>query len=179
MFNLFKKKEPSVKVIDTVTITETAKLKALLAHWKSDSNIIIVFWFEESLRQAEAYFSGQTKERITLLTSREAGGQQNSGKTIVFAEHYPVRSKEETLYHKLQLTKVQVYSSLDEPFFIRFGGNKIVQLMQRLGVREDEIIQHTMINKAILAAQKKMEKKIVFEQPAHSQKNWLEKNFPV
>ena len=179
MFNLFKKKEPSVKVIDKVTITETAKLKALLSHWKRDRNITIIFWFEESLRQAEAFFSDQATANVTLLTSREAGLQHISGNTIVFAEHYPVRSKEEALYQKLHLTTVQVYSSLDEPFFQRFGGDKIVQLMQRLGVKEEEIIQHTMISKAILAAQNKMEKKIVIEQPAHSQKNWLEKNFPV
>ena len=179
MFNLFKKKEPSVKVIDTVTITETAKLKALLSHWKRDRNITIIFWFEESLRQAEAFFSGQTTERITLLTSREAVVQQNSGKTIVFAEHYPLRSKEEDLYRRMNLATVQVYSSMDEPFFQRFGADKIVKVMERLGMKEDEIIEHSLISKAILAAQNKIEEKIIVEQSGHSQKNWLEKNFPA
>lgn len=179
MFNLFKKKEPAVKVIDKVTINEAAKLNALLTLWNSHRNIILVFWFEESLRQAEIFFSGKTTEPITLLTSREAGTQQITGKTFVFAEHYPLRSKEEELYLRMNLTTVQVYSSLDESFFQRYGGDKIVQVMQRLGINEDEIIEHSMISKAILTAQNKIEKKIVAEQAGHSQKNWLEKNFPA
>ena len=179
MFNLFKKKEPAVKVIDKVTINETAKLKVLLAYWNRDRNIILVFWFEESLRQAESFFSIQTSESLPLFTYREAVIQQISGKTIVFAEHYPLRSKEEDLYHRMNLATVQVYSSMDEPFFQRFGADKIVKIMERLGMKEEEIIEHKLISKAILAAQNKIEKKIIAEQSGYSQKNWLEKNFPV
>jgi phosphoribosylanthranilate isomerase len=176
MFSLFKKKEPEIKVIDKVVIDETAKLKTMLAQWESDKNIAFVFWFDESLRQAELYFTSQTNEPFTFLTSREAGSPQLAGKTAIFAEHYPIRSKEEELYRKMNLHTVQVFSSLNEPLFKRFGSDKIIQVMKQLGMKDDEVIQHNLVSKAIRNAQEKIEKKVVMDQSAHSQNDWLEKN---
>lgn len=177
MFNLFKKKDPETKVIDKVVIDETAKLKAMMAYWTADKNTAFVYWFDESLRQAESFFTNQSTEPVTLLTAREAATPQLAGKTAVFAEHYPLRSKEEELYKKLNTKQVIVFSSLNEPLFKRFGADKIIQVMKQLGMKDDEVIEHSMINKAIQRAQEKIEKKVVVEQSAHSQHDWLEKNF--
>jgi hypothetical protein len=177
MFNFLKKKRPAIKVIDRVLISEPAKLKAMISLWKNDNNIVFIFWFEESLRLAETYFSGHTNEPITLLTAREAGTSQLSGKKTVFAEHYPLLSKEEDLYQRMNLQTVEVFSSLNAPLFQQFGGNKIIDVMQRLGLKEDEIIEHKMITSAIRKAQKKIEKKVIVDQTAHSQAEWLQKNY--
>jgi len=50
--------------------------------------------------------------------------------------------------------------------------------MQQLGMKEDEIIEHKMISNAIRKAQDKIEKKLLMEQTAHSQEDWLIKNLP-
>lgn len=176
MLNLFKKKEPEIKVIDKVVIDETAKLRTLFVQWENDKNTAFIFWFDKSLRQAESYFTSQTNEPVTLLSSREAGTPQLAGKTVLFAEHYPMRSKEEELYRKMNLKTVQVFSSLKEPLFQWFGADKIIQMMKQLGMKEDEVIEHSMVSNAIRNAQEKIEKRVLLDQAALSQNDWLEKN---
>ena len=177
MFNFFKKKEPETKVIDKILMDESGKLKAMFSAWSKDKNIAFIFWFDESLRLAENYFSSQTTEAITLLTAREAATPQLKDKTPVFAEHYPLRTKEEELYLKMNLQSAQVFSSMREPLFQQFGGDRIIQLMQKMGMKEDELIEHPLISGSIQKAQKKIEKKVLIEQTAQSQADWFEKNF--
>ena len=177
MFNFFKKKKPSIEITDRVVISEPAKLKAMLSQWKNDKNIVFIFWFDESLQQAETFFAGQASEPVSLLTAREATSTHLAGKTIIFAEHHPLRSKEEGLYSKMNLQTVQVYSSLKEPLFQRFGSDKIIKLMQQLGMNEDEIIEQEMVSKSIRKAQENIEKKVVVDQNASSQAEWLQKNY--
>ena len=177
MFSFFKKKKTEITVIDKVVIDEIAKLNAMITYWQSNKNIAFIFWFDESLRFAANYFADNKAEPITLLTAREAGTPQLAGQEPVFAEHYPLRSKEEELYHKMGLKKAVVFSSLKEPLFQRFGADKIIQVMQQLGMKEDEVIEHGMVSKAIQRAQDKIEKKVLIERSAHSQHDWLEKNF--
>jgi len=179
MFNFFKKKAAEIKVIDKVVIDETAKLKAMLDLWNTDNNIIFIFWFDESLDKAAVYFGNQTTAPITLLTAREAATPQITGRIPVFGEHFPLRNKEEELFSKLNLETVQVFSSLREPLFQQFGSDKIIQLMQQLGMKEDEIIEHAMISKAIKRAQEKIENKVTTDLTARSQQDWIDKNYTL
>jgi len=176
MFNLFRKKGPSIKVTDKIVIAEEAKLKAMLNYWTENKNAVFIFWFDESLDHAEKYFTAQTTETVTLLTARQANAAQLTGKIPVFAEHYPLRNKEEELYHKLGLTNVLIFSSLKEALFQRFGGDRIIEMMQKLGMKDDTLIEHALISNSIRQAQDKIEKKVVMEVSAHSQKDWLQKN---
>jgi len=176
MFNLFKKKEPEIKVVDKVVIGETSKFPALLSEWKKDNNVAFVFWFDESLEAAASYFATQASEKITLLTAREVSNPALGGKKVIFAEHYPLKSKEEALYRKLNLNMVEVFSSLQEPLFRQLGADKIIQVMRQLGMKDDEIIDHNMISSSIRRAQEKIEKKVAIEQTAQSQADWLQKN---
>ncbi|MEO6612224.1 MAG: hypothetical protein ABIT05_05770 [Chitinophagaceae bacterium] len=177
MFGLFKKKEPGIVVTDKIVIGKSARLNALHAAWVNDPETVFIFWFDESLETAAAWFTAQGS-MAPLLTARETTISQLAGKTVVFAEHYPVRSKEEDLYRKLNLTAVTVYSSLEDPLFKRFGSDKIIQLMRQLGMNEEEVIEHKMITKSIRDAQEKIEKKLLVEQTARSQESWLEINLP-
>lgn len=179
MFNFFKKKGAEIKVIDKVVIDETAKFKAMLDLWNTNNNTIFIFWFDESLDKAAVYFSNQTTAPITLLIAREAVTPQRTGRIPVFGEHFPLRKKEETLYSKLNMETVQVFSSLREPLFQQFGADKIIQLMQQLGMKEDEIIEHAMISKAIKRAQEKIENKVTTDLTARSQQDWIDKNYTL
>ncbi len=177
MFGLFRKKDASAAVTDKVVISESAKWNALFGAWDKNKNSVLVFWFDESLRQAEDYFRNKTSEPVTMLMAREALAPHRAGSDLLFAEHYPLRSKEEELYRALGLENVTVYSSLREPLFRQFGGEKIIQLMQQLGMKEDEVIGHSMISKAIRQAQEKIEQKTRIDLSARSQEDWIEKNY--
>ena len=177
MFALFRKKVGEPSITDKVTISEIAKLKAMHLYWESDRNSAFIFWFDESLRKAESYFAGQPTAPVTLLNYKEANSYSLSGKNPVFAEHYPLRRKEEELFKKLNVKSIIIFSSLEEPLLKHFGGEKIINIMKQLGIKENEVIEHRMISKAILHAQNKIEKKVLIDQFANAQDDWFKKNF--
>lgn len=95
---------------------------------------------------------------------------------LVFAEHYPLVHVEQSLYQRLGLKEVPVLFSLDEPFFAKFGGEKTIELMQKLGLKEDEVVAHTMVSKSIRRAQEKIGEKVKVERSASSQEEWFSLN---
>lgn len=86
--------------------------------------------------------------------------------------------KEKELYASFALKEVHVYSSLDEPLFMHFGGEKIIGLLNKLGMKEDEPLENTLITKALHNAQEKIAAKVNLEQGALSQAEWFRKNLP-
>lgn len=177
MLNLFKNKDAAIKVIDKITFCESAKLEAMLAQWNIDRNTAFVFWFDDSLRLAKSFFAGQTIEPVTLLSIKEAGNQQLEGKKPFFAEHYPLLSIEEDFYKKMKIKVLTIFSCLNEPLIKLTGAGKIIKAVQRMGMMGTEVIQHKMISKAIRNTQEKIEKMVLINSSAASQKEWLEKNF--
>ncbi len=179
MFGLFKKKEQSLKITDRIWMSEPCKLKAFAAEWKKNKETVFISWFDETLREIEKEIAKETTEQPLLFTAREVTAPHIAGKPVVFAEHYPLPQKENDLFEHLGLKEVWIWSALDEPLFHRFGGEKIIQMMKAMGMKEEEAVEHAMISKAIRNAQEKIEKKVLLEQTAHSQKDWLQKNFPA
>jgi len=176
MFNLFRKKESLVKVKDIIWVSSEAKWKAVIELWKKSENTVFVFWFDESLQRASEILSQQITGNINLVTAKEIHYHDVTNKPVVFAEHYPLKKKEEELFQSLHLEEVKILSALDEPLFKRFGSDKILKLIQQMGMDEKQSIENILITKAILNAQEKMESKVTLEQSAHSQGDWLEKN---
>jgi len=179
MFGLFRKKgaSGSVSVTDKVVINEEAKLAALLEAWNKSPNSVIVCWFEDSLEKIAGYMEAHSTVPVPVLLVRDALTAQRAGREPLFAEHYPLRSKEEEAYQSMHLEKVVIYSSLREPLFRQFGADRIIQVMQQLGMKETEVIEHSMISSSIKKAQEKIEQKTQLDQSARSQEEWIEKNY--
>jgi hypothetical protein len=171
---LFNRKK-SRKVIDRVYISMQAKLKGLAALAKENAQVIFVSWFNESQREAEDFFKQQNIP-AGFYQAREIQHHLLNGKQVYFTEHYPLRSKEEELFEKLQLDEVIIYSSLTEPIFNKFGGDQIIKLMQKLGMGENEAVEHKMISRSIAKAQQKLEKNMLVEQPANGAADWFLRN---
>lgn len=177
MFSFFKKKSTGITVTDRVWISEAAKWKALEALFGTDPSLLLICWFDETYRKAESIFAVPSGSPVSLLTARDAGHAGLSGKTPVFAEHYPLPEKENHLYTKLGLSNVLVYSSLDEPLFTHFGSDKIIAVMRQMGMEEDQPVEHSLVTQSIIRAQEKIAKKCVVEQSAASPADWFRKNF--
>lgn len=177
MFGLFKKKSGGITVTDKVVIELTAKYKQLLNTWQADKTQVFVCWFEESLDEATAYMQAAGAPDFPLMLAREFRNARIAGKPVIFTEHYPLRSKEEELWQAAGLQQVTVYAALREPLFSRFGGDKIIQVMLQLGMKEDELIEHSMISSSIKKAQEKIEKQITTENTARSQESWINSNY--
>ena len=56
----------------------------------------------------------------------------------------------------------QFYVSLEDNLMRLFGSERMAKLMDRMGLKEGEVIQHSMITKSIERAQKRL-KKITLE----------------
>lgn len=176
MFNLFKKKERSIPVSDRVTMSDQARLQAMLTLATTDPEAVFVFWFDESMSEAAAFFESKGQQ-TSFYHAREVVGPHVSGKNIFFAEHYPLQNREQALFEKLHLPVAIVYSSLTDPLFKQFGGERIIALMVTLGLDDESLIEHPMISKSIRNAQKKLGKKISIEQQSHSATEWFTRNF--
>ena len=155
------------------------EIKAFAEEWGRNNDTLFIFWFEETLQRVLDELNQSSSGPFQLFMAREIAKMHITGKPVVIAEHYPLAEKENELYKKLDLKEVKVWSALDEPLFHRFGGEKIIQLMRQLGMKEEEPVEHNMISKAIRNAQEKIASKITVEQSARSQQDWLAKNFPA
>ncbi len=100
--------------------------------------------------------------------------------TFLFAGHYPLPSKEQPVIHKLNTSfpksEIIFCSSLDNPSFKIFGSDRIVALLDNLGMKEDEAIEHAMVTKAMANARTKVESSITHDTKADSEEEWFAKN---
>lgn len=100
--------------------------------------------------------------------------------TFLFAEHYPLPTKEKTVVQKLASTfpksEMIFCSSLDNPSFSIFGSDRMVDLLDKLGMKEDEAIEHALVTKAMENARKKVERSVRSEMIASSEEDWFAKN---
>ena len=175
MFSFEKKKE-TTKVTDFVFMHAAAKWQACHLALQSNATTIFITWFEETQQQLQEYFTAQNAANATVILYREATAHFINNNPVIFAEHYPLREKEEALYASLKLEEVKVFSSLDDALFQYFGGARIIEVMQKMGLQENEPVQHTMISMALKNAQEKIGKKVMIEQSALSQSEWFKRN---
>lgn len=98
---------------------------------------------------------------------------------LLFFGHYPLPSKETKLLDRISLIKsltTTFYSSLDEPSFEIFGAANITSIMEKLGMKDEEAIEHAMVSKSMERARQKIEEKVKYEHEAVSEKEWFQKN---
>lgn len=176
MFNFFSKKEGTVKTTDIIWMSDSAKTNGLIEAWKKNPSLIIICWFENTVQELQTAFAKETTAEVLLYMPRNVNSSQLSGKQIIFAEHHPLKKKEQEVFSNWQLKEAVIHSSLDEPLFQHFGGERMIDLMKKLGMQENESVQHSMISSSIKNAQEKMEKKMTGDLSANSQKEWIARN---
>ena len=71
------------------------------------------------------------------------------------------------------------FASLDDALLQRFGSEKAKGLMLSMGMKAEEVIEHSMIEKSIEKAQSKIAKKVFTESKTNSAEDWLRMNFPA
>lgn len=171
MFGLFRKKEPSVVVKDKIWMTTQAKWQACAQMYRQQQQTLFVSWFEESRNSLDHFLKEQG---IGDAHMSLAGSVYSNHQPVVFVEHFPLPEEEQRKFLDLGLVEAVVFSALDEPLFRAFGGENLIQLMQKMGMKEDEEIEHKMISASVKRAQEKIGKKAVLITAARSQADWLQ-----
>ena len=176
MFSFFKKKEPTANVKDVIWLSEMAKLNALAKAATENPQTVFITWFDDTFDKIQSLFTEKELSVEHLYLANKTWRTEAANNPVIFAEHYPLPEKEDEFYHYLGLQSATVYTSLDEPFLKMFGGDKLINLMQKMGAKEDESIEHSMVSASIRKAQEKIRKKVAFESSARSQEEWMQRN---
>jgi hypothetical protein len=168
-------KELSLQIQDKIWMSEQWKWQACTEALLQNKNCLIAVWFEETYNKICASVGAPSLIERVVLT-RQISQQVLDNQSIIFAEHYPLHTKEEELFKKLNLSEVVIYSSLDEPLLKYLGGNLILTLAKQLGFAEDEVMENELISSAVKNAQEDIASKVFTEQLTNSQADWLMKN---
>lgn len=176
IFNFSQKKKATPNIKDMIWMSESAKLLGCFKLIQEQQDFVVVAWFSKTQEEFHQFLNEQHGLGIEIHLSQTVISTQVSNKKLIFLEHFPLRSKEENLILNLNPTQVIVLSSLNEPLFEIFGSDEIIRMMKSLGMKEDEMIEHPMISKSIVKAQRKFEQKIIYENSANSSREWFERN---
>ena len=174
MFKLFNR-ENTPRIVDRVFMHTKNKWQYCQKLFAENSKTIFIGWFDETIGELENYFS-HTLLSVSVVNARTIGRSQVSHCPVIFIEHHPIRKKEQQVLSELGLNEAIFLTALDEPLLRYFGGEKLMSIMEKLGMSEDEAIEHKMITQSIATAQEKIESKVSFEQSTRSQREWMERN---
>ncbi|MBS1627904.1 MAG: hypothetical protein JSR09_02485 [Bacteroidetes bacterium] len=172
MFNFFKK-NTSIKIINKVYLTEATKWEACEKMLQTNPNTVFITWFEETYNALNNFLEQHCYTEKVVMYRQVI---KNNNVKYFFVEHYPLYAKEEELFTKLGLNEVVVMCSLDEAFLKHFGSEKIIDLLEKLGMNKEEVIEHEMISSSIKNAQTKLAKQVLIDNAARSQTEWFRKN---
>ena len=124
------------------------------------------------LHQKEADIVAEAgKESIVTIATNMAGRgtdiklsdnvKNNGGLAIIGTERHDSRRVDRQLRGRSGRQgdpgSSQFYVSLEDNLMRLFGSERIAKIMDRMGLEEGEVIQHSMVNKSIERAQKKVE----------------------
>ncbi|MTI38357.1 preprotein translocase subunit SecA [Fulvivirga lutimaris] len=188
MFGLFKSKPPKAKIDYLVYRTEVAKYKMMVddirQKFSSTKDVVVVCFFKDTYEQLLKLFEvsqvnkGDHDTKFTLFMYEEGEWKAFDGDyEMILADVHPLASvMQDILGYYSGKSSLTCYMSLDNAFFSLFGGERLISLLDSLGIGEYESISHAMVDKSIDQAQKKIEAKVEFPKPANSIDEWMKLN---
>lgn len=203
MFSLFKKKDQGPTFRDWVWATDKAywlQMLATLGKATASEPVWVVSSFPDNLKAlAEKLDKMQVAYKTVSYTSDldpqvpvcllqgswlmqwQGALQAMPQRRIFFMEHYPLPVRDTELRTRAanQLGTAQLYYfiSLEGPMIQLFGGERIVNMLQQLGMNPEELIEHNLISQSFKQAQEKVAKKVGIEKPANSEAEWFRINY--
>lgn len=195
MFGLFKSKKKEIITKDFIYKNEAVKYKSMLQHLKDQEKSVLIYYFEDTknaiqevLNTAPINYSTDVNSFVTkvwLINANTILNKSDIGnRTVFFAEHHPSFSREnEIKQHLLEIEgtkEVIFYTSFEDKLLQLFGSERILQLMEKMGFKDDEVIEHTMISTSIERAQKRIDEKLsIHNNNTRQRKDWFEINLPA
>ncbi len=169
-FDFFRSSE--VSRTDLVWQNMEAKRKGCLDFLKNNKFDLCIAWFEETLDLFKHFLNEENGLNIEIVLGKSLFPYSLEKKTVLFLEHYPLFSKEQNILSSKSIQRVCFMNSLDDAVLKIFGGN-ISQMMKTMGMSENECLEHKLISKSIIRAQKKLEKIVHRDYPSKSGDEWM------
>ncbi len=191
MFGGLFNRRKEAKIIEYVWKNNTAKYKGISNFIQSNPSVLFLYYFSETKSQFEQLAEIMQLDvsadfhHIKKITITNAENILNStidltNTTICFIEHHPSYIAEQKvlqyLAEELNIKSVYFQTSLQKPLLLLFGGEKIAVMMDRMGCKEDESLQHSMISNSIQNAQKKIDEQGPVFIERQTARSWFEAN---
>jgi len=154
-------------LIGTTSVEISELLGKMLSIRKISHNVLNA---KQHKREAEIVDEAGRKGQVTIATNMAGRGtdiklsdevKEAGGLAIVGTERHDSRRVDRQLRGRAGRQgdpgSSQFYVSLEDNLMRLFGSERIAKMMDRMGLQEGEVIQHSMISKSIERAQKKVE----------------------
>ncbi|MGB3466142.1 MAG: hypothetical protein WBA74_12770 [Cyclobacteriaceae bacterium] len=153
---------------------------------------LLVYFFEqtgnetEQLLQAAGVAYSRPAERenlspgLNLLYVGDLSEKHENAESVYAMEIHPVYSINQSLAERFKdtgLEEITCYVGMDEPLMQIFGSERIIEVLQKLGLEENETLNHPMIDKSIERAQNKLDNHSArLQNITSSQNDWMKAN---
>lgn len=165
---IIKLKEEGRPVLVGTTNVEVSELiSKMLSMRKIPHNVLNA---KQHQREAEIVAQAGLNGQVTIATNMAGRGtdiklgqgiKDIGGLAIIGSERHDSRRVDRQLRGRAgrqgDTGSTQFYSSLEDDLMRLFGSDRIAGLMDKMGYKEGEVIQHSMVTKSIERAQKKVE----------------------
>jgi preprotein translocase subunit SecA len=155
-------------LVGTVSIEKSEELSALLRREGVPHNVLNA---KQHDREATVIVEAGLKGKVTIATNMAGRGtdiqlgegvSDLGGLYVLGTERHESRRIDNQLRGRSGRQgdpgESQFYLSLEDDLMRIFGGpDRIMKWMDRMGVKDDEVISHSMVNRAIATAQKRVE----------------------
>lgn len=175
MFNLFKKKASAPPIRDVVWLSNAAKKKAGLELILKAQNPLLIAWFEESIQDWRTFFESEGAS-FSIETAPYVQALDVKDRSVFLLEHHPLASRETKVMQHWKPAALTAFVSLEEPLLKLFGGDNLIALVQKMGLAENESLEHSLISRSIRNAQEKLDKKVTHELLVDSVEDWFKVN---
>lgn len=105
---------------------------------------------------------------------------KNQKVNFLFFGHYPIPTKENKTLEKINTLSnktITFYSSLDDAAFKILGTDRIRATLEKLGLADEEAIEHDMVSRSMKNAREKIEENVKHEIVCSTEKEWYHKNY--
>lgn len=154
-------------LLGTISIEKNEKMSEYLRHLSIPHNILNAKNHE---KEAEFIAQAGKKKAVTLATNMAGRGtdivldeevKKLGGLKVIGSERHEARRIDNQLRGRSGRQgdpgESRFYVSLQDDLMRIFGGERVQNLMERLGLPDDQPIEHGMISKSIESAQKRVE----------------------
>lgn len=154
-------------LIGTTTVEISEYLSSLLSKRGIKHNVLNA---KQHQREAEIVSEAGHASAVTIATNMAGRGtdiklgegvKETGGLAILGTERHDSRRVDRQLRGRSGRQgdpgSSQFFVSLEDDLMRKFGSERIAKVMDRLGLKEGEVIQHSMVSKSIERAQKKVE----------------------
>ena len=154
-------------LVGTTSVEVSELLSRMMQQKKIPHNVLNA---KQHAREAQIVAEAGMAGNITIATNMAGRGtdiklgpgvKDAGGLAIIGTEKHESRRVDRQLRGRAGRQgdpgTTQFYASLEDDLMRMFGSDRIASLMDRMGYKEGEVIQHSMITKSIERAQKKVE----------------------